>query len=280
MSDPRSNRLGLRPGRAINRNPLNTRPRSGVKSSEMLILLMMRRSIFAGLLIVLTVGAVSARGVGPTPEGIDYFEKNVRPILVDTCYKCHSAQSEKLKGGLYVDSPYGLRKGGKTGPAIVPGEPEKSLLIKAVRYVDEDMQMPPKEQLSKGQVAALETWVKMGVPDPRTDPATAATAAAAPAPTTLSLAESKNFWSFKRPVMPSVPVVKGGDWAKSAEDAIILDKLAASGMQPAAAADKRTLIRRATFYLTGRPPTGAASSAFWAGYFAKSVGKVFGLLVG
>src|SRR6266536_5515696 len=86
--------------------------------------------------------------VPPAPEALDYFEKNVRPILVDTCYKCHSAQSEKLKGGLYVDSPYGLRKGGKTGPAIVPGEPEKSLLIKAVRYVDEDLQMPPKEQLS------------------------------------------------------------------------------------------------------------------------------------
>src|SRR6184192_1159451 len=139
-----------------------------------------------------------------SPEGIDYFEKHIRPILVDTCYKCHSAQSEKLKGGLYVDSPYGLRKGGKTGPAIVPGEPEKSLLIKAVRYGDEELQMPPKEQLSAAQVAALETWIKMGAPDPRPDPATVA---AAPAPTTLSLAESKNFWSFKRPVMPAAPLV-------------------------------------------------------------------------
>src|SRR5437764_1097098 len=122
---------------------------------------MMSRSIFAGFLVMSAVAAASARGVAPTPEGIDYFEKNVRPILVDTCYKCHSAQSEKLKGGLYVDSPYGLRKGGKTGPAIVPGEPEKSLLIKAILYVDEDLQMPPKKPLAKEQVAALETWIKM-----------------------------------------------------------------------------------------------------------------------
>jgi hypothetical protein len=240
---------------------------------------MMRRSIFAGLLIVLTVGAVSARGVGPTPEGVDYFEKNVRPILVDTCYKCHSAKSEKLKGGLYVDSPYGLRKGGKTGPAIVPGEPEKSLLIKAVRYGDEELQMPPKEQLSKEQVAALETWVKMGAPDPRADPATAVVAATAPVVTTLSLAESKNFWSFKRPVMPSVPVVKGGDWAKSPVDAFILDKMAASGFEPATPADKRTLLRRATFDLTGLPPTAAEVAAFEADRSADAFEKVLDRLL-
>src|SRR5258706_13417849 len=107
--------------------------------------------------LALAMAAAPARSaVPPSAEGIDYFEKHVRPILVDTCYKCHSAQSEKLKGERYVDSPYGLRKGGKTGPAIVPGEPEESLLIKAVRDGGEELQMPPKEQLSKGQGAALE----------------------------------------------------------------------------------------------------------------------------
>src|SRR5438132_11053649 len=98
---------------------------------------MMHRLIATVFVTSFALLASMRAATAPTPDGLDYFEKNIRPILVDTCYKCHSAQSEKLKGGLYVDSPYGLRKGGKTGPAIVPGEPEKSLLIKAVRYGDE-----------------------------------------------------------------------------------------------------------------------------------------------
>src|SRR6266550_3010039 len=110
--------------------------------------------LFAAAIALLANPLRAADAAKASPEGIDYFEKHIRPILVDSCYKCHSAQSEKLKGG-------------KTGPAIVPGEPEKSLLIKAVRYVDEDLQMPPKKQLDKEQVAALQTWIKMGAPDPR-----------------------------------------------------------------------------------------------------------------
>jgi hypothetical protein len=219
----------------------------------------------------------AAEAAKPSPEGIDYFEKHVRPVLVDSCYKCHSAQSEKLKGGLYVDSRYGLLKGGKTGPAIVPGEPEKSLLIKAVRYVDEDLQMPPKKPLGKEQIAALETWIKMGAPDPRPDPATAAAATTAPL-TVLSLADSKNFWSFKRPVEPPVPVVKG-DWAKSPIDAFIFAKLESSGLEHAAAADKRTLIRRATFDLTGLPPTPQEVAAFEADVSPDAFEKVIDRLL-
>jgi hypothetical protein len=260
-------------------NRLNTRAGARVKVREMPILLMINRAFL--LMIALLLAAPARAAAPPSPEAIDYFEKNIRPILVDTCYKCHSAQSEKLKGGLYVDSPYGLRTGGKTGPAIVPGEPEKSLLIKAVRYGDEELQMPPKEQLSKEQIAALETWVKMGAPDPRPDPATArnrVAEATPPAATKLSLAESKDFWSFKRPVMAAVPVVKG-DWAKSPVDAFVIDKLVASGMQPAAAADKRTLIRRATFDLTGLPPTAADVAAFEADNSANAFEKVLDRLL-
>jgi len=240
----------------------------------------MSRSMMFTLSVAGLLMGGRARAATPTPEGVDYFEKNVRPILVDACYKCHSAKAEKLKGGLYVDSPYGLRKGGKTGPAIVPGEPEKSLLIKAVRYVDEDMQMPPKEQLSKAQVAALETWVKMGAPDPRPNPSDGVAEATQPTAgmTKLSLAESKNFWSFKRPVKPAVPVVKG-DWATSAIDAFVLDKLAAKGLEPAPMADKRTLIRRATFDLTGLPPTVAEIAAFEADTSANAFEKVLDRLL-
>ena len=101
-------------------------------------------------------------------EGVEFFEKKVRPILVDNCYKCHSREAEKLKGNLLLDTRDGLLKGGDTGPSIVPGQPDKSLLIKAVRYTDEDLQMPPKgKKLTAHQISDLETWVKIGAPDPR-----------------------------------------------------------------------------------------------------------------
>src|SRR5688572_510533 len=101
--------------------------------------------------------------------GVDFFERKIRPVLVERCYECHSAQAEKLKGGLLLDTKEGVLKGGDTGPAIVPGNPEKSLLIKAVRYTSDDLQMPPKnKKLPDEQIADLEEWVKMGAPDPRT----------------------------------------------------------------------------------------------------------------
>src|SRR3954470_13927330 len=88
--------------------------------------------------------------------GAEFFEKHIRPVLVEHCYKCHSATSEKLKGGLFVDSKEGLLKGGDSGTAIVPGQPDKSLLITAIRWSDKEMQMPPKEPLEKEQIKAFE----------------------------------------------------------------------------------------------------------------------------
>ena len=133
----------------------------------------------------------------------DFFEAKVRPVLVNNCYKCHSAESTKVKGELLLDTPEGVLKGGKTGPAVVPGDPEKSLLIKAVRYNDEDLQMPPKgEKLMDGQINDLETWVKMGAPYPRTTEKIAARAGKTEA--------AKSHWAFqpvKKPVVPEVLVV-------------------------------------------------------------------------
>ena len=103
-----------------------------------------------------------------TPAQTQFFESKIRPVLADNCYKCHSAKSEKVKGGLWLDTREGSLKGGETGPAVIPGDLEKSLLIKAVRYTDPDLQMPPKDKkLSAAQIADLEAWVKMGAPDPR-----------------------------------------------------------------------------------------------------------------
>src|SRR5207247_6699272 len=102
-----------------------------------------------------------------TREGIEFFEKRIRPVLTEKCYKCHSAGAEKIKGGLLLDSRSAWMKGGESGPVIVPGDPERSRLIHAVRHTDSSLQMPPKEILPAPQIVDLETWVRMGAPDPR-----------------------------------------------------------------------------------------------------------------
>src|ERR1700683_5135448 len=165
--------------------------------------------ISAGLLLAGAGGA----------EDFEFFEMRIRPLLVDNCYKCHSAGSEKVKGGLLLDTREGLLKGGDTGPAIVAGQPDKSLLIKAVRYTDKDLQMPPKDKrLSDQQIADLVSWVKMGAPDPRVAPATAQKPA-------YDFAAARRQWAFQRPKDPRLPAVKNKRWAKTPIDHFILAKL-------------------------------------------------------
>jgi hypothetical protein len=179
--------------------------------------------------------------------GIEFFEKEIRPILVDHCYGCHSSQAEKgIKGGLNLETSVGLRKGGENGPAIVPGDPEHSLLIKAVRYGDEHLQMPPKDKkLPALQIQNLEAWVKMGAPDPRTGAVHTASTAVDP----------KSHWAFKPIVSPAVPAVKNQSQVQTAVDAFLLARLEPKGLKLSPQADRRTLIRRAFFDLTGLPPS-------------------------
>jgi len=190
-----------------------------------------------------------------TPAQSEFFESKVRPILIDRCYQCHSQQSPKLKGDLSLETREALLAGGNTGPAIVPGDPDKSLLIKAVRYLDEDLQMPPKgEKLSDTQIADLVNWVKMGAPDPR-----GATVAGGVQATNKA---SRDHWAFKPITHPAVPQVEDARWSANPVDAFILAKLQANEMKPNPPADKRTLIRRATFDLLGLPPTQAEIKDF------------------
>src|SRR5438067_4538193 len=128
----------------------------------------------------------------PTPEGVEFFEKRVRPVLVKHCYACHSADAKKVKGELRLDTREGVLKGGSSGPAVVPGDPDKSLLIRAVRHADESLRMP-EQKLPAAAVADLEAWVKMGAPDPRTGAATTKA---------LDLAKAREFWSFRPVVRP------------------------------------------------------------------------------
>src|SRR5579872_5752550 len=127
----------------------------------------------AGLMLSASCQAAGAtRATRPGPEGVAFFETKVRPVLAEQCFKCHG--EKKQRGGLRLDSRAGLLTGGDQGPAIVPGQPERSLLVKAIRYTDEHLQMPPKKKLAREQVAALTTWVKMGAPWPGAEATVAA----------------------------------------------------------------------------------------------------------
>jgi hypothetical protein len=200
--------------------------------------------IGAGLMLL----AGYASAAEPTREQLQFFENKIRPLLSQRCYKCHSHESTKIKGGLSLEYRETMLKGGDSGPAIVPGDPEKSLLIKAVRYSNPDLQMPPKgEKLSPEEITALETWIKMGAPDPRT----VGTSAVAQTWTQ----EKRDHWAFKPIKKMTPPTVQDPAWGKTPVDNFILAKLDAAKMKPAVQADKRALIRRATFDLIGLPPT-------------------------
>ena len=191
-----------------------------------------------------------------TPENLAFFEKRIRPLLVKHCYECHSSESNKVEGELLVDSRAALRKGGSTGPAIVAGDLGQSLLIKGVRYSDE-LQMPPEKKLSAEEIADLEKWVQLGAPDPRTK-------ATKFVKRKVDLKEAKKFWSFQPIQNPPVPAVKNEAWPKSDIDRFILAELERKNLSPVAAADRPTLIRRATYDLTGLPPTPEDVAAFLA----------------
>jgi len=193
-----------------------------------------------------------------TPEGLEFFEKKVRPILAESCLGCHSSKLSSPMGALKLDARAFALKGGDRGPSVVPGNPEKSLLHKAVEYSDRTLQMPPKGKLPAEQIAALTEWIKMGAPWPAS-----AGAPAAPAPQAFNLkARRDGHWSFQPLKRPAVPAVKNKAWVQSPIDAFILAKLEAKGLTPAPPADRRTLLRRVTYDLIGLPPTPAEITAF------------------
>jgi hypothetical protein len=201
----------------------------------------------------------AALGSGITPEQEQFFEVKIRPVLVTHCGKCHASTAEKLRGGLRLDSRDGLRLGGDSGPAFVPGRPDESLLLRAIRYRDEELQMPPKGKLPDAVVADFEAWIRMGAPDPRTGPA--------PAPSgrpSTELTKAREFWSFRPPKKTALPSVKRTEWPRGKIDRFLLGALEARGLAPVADADRPRLLRRVTFDLIGLPPTPEELDAFLA----------------
>src|SRR5687767_7750604 len=215
----------------------------------------MRRKDFWLVSIVLAIAAAvyatpasqpATKPVQLSAEGVEYFEKHIRPVLVERCYRCHSKDADKVKGGLLVDSRDGLLKGGDGGPVLIPGEPGKSRLIIAIQGHDEEIRMPPKEPLAEAQVARFVAWVKMGAPDPRT-----AEALAKPAPPAYDYEKAKEFWAFKAVKDHAPPAVRDAHWPINEVDRFVLAKLEEKGLKPVGSADRIALIRRATFDLTG-----------------------------
>ncbi len=204
------------------------------------------------------LAAWSVEGVGADREQLAHFEKIIRPLLDQHCYKCHSQQANEVEGELLLDSKAGWQLGGSRGPAVVPGKPDQSLLIEAVRYKNADLQMPPDGKLADNQIAALVEWVKLGALDPRTG------AGALRPQKKIDFVAGRKFWAFVAPRRQVLPPVEQQAWPSQPLDAFVLAKLEQQQLSPSPGADRRTLVRRVTFDLTGLPPTPQEVLAFLA----------------
>ncbi len=221
------------------------------------------RALLASCASILTfAGSVSALdATAPSKDDADFFTEKIRPILADNCFKCHSHAAEKIKGGLVVDSREAMLTGGDTAPAVVPGDPEKSLLIEAIRYTNTDLQMPPKnKKLSDEQIALLTEWIKRGAP--WKDSGSSQKMAVRPKGRITD--DDRKWWAFQSIAVREAPAVADNGWCINEIDHYVLSTLKAAGLEPAPAAGKRELIRRVYFDVIGLPPSPEEVDAFVA----------------
>ncbi len=204
-------------------------------------------------LLLLTILQTGSPGLENNPEkGVDFFERKIRPVLVEQCYSCHSDQAKKLRSGLRLDLKAGMLRGGDSGhPAVVPGNPDKSKILAALKY--KGPEMPPKQKLSDEVIENFEKWISMGAPDPRTKKLEAKLS---------KKPDGKDHWAFQAIQDPPLPSVRLKPWPKSDLDHFILARLEKEGIKPSKEADRRTLIRRVTSVLTGLLPTPEEVEAF------------------
>ncbi len=215
-----------------------------------------RRWAMAATLAVAPGLAVAGESPGALPT--DFFEARVRPVLVDHCYRCHSAGAKSLKGGLRLDTAEGMSRGGDSGPAVVPGDLEASLLIRAVRYDDDQTRMPPKQKLPGASIEALELWVRSGAAMPH------AVEAGAIRRGGIDFEAARSHWAYRPIRRPVPPRVRDADWPATPVDRFVLARLEAAGLTPSPPADRRTWLRRVAFDLVGLPPTLDEIEAFEA----------------
>ena len=224
----------------------------------------MKRLALAVPILLLTATSQSAPPANtPTKTAADtaadtasktaYFEKHVRPLLIRRCYSCHSGQAKPPKGGLRLDTRRGWQTGGESGTAIRPGRPDDSLLIQAIRYRDDALQMPPKKKLTDPEIRILERWVASGAADPRTG-----------GQPDGQRRGTRDHWAFQ-PIRPGpTPAGNGTEWSRTPVDRFVLARLTAAGLAPSQAAGRRVLIRRLSFDVIGLPPTPRQVARFLA----------------
>jgi len=194
------------------------------------------------LLALLATGAAAA---DQQRAELDFFEKKIRPVLVKHCYRCHGQGEEDPKGGLRLDSRESVRTGGDSGPAVVPGDVDESLIVAALRH--EGLEMPPENKLPESVAQDFERWIRGGAVDPRDG--------SAPQRREIDLQAGRQFWSFRPPVRPAVPAVQNLTWPRTTIDRFVLARLEQADLEPVAPAERRTLVRRLYFDLIGLPPT-------------------------
>ncbi|MCZ2342559.1 MAG: DUF1553 domain-containing protein [Bacteroidales bacterium] len=222
----------------------------------------MRFTIATAFVTILSCSLFASAPHAERAERLAFFEKKIRPVLMEHCQRCHSIEAEKagkLKGSLRVDTREGLLVGGDSGPAIVPGKPKESLFLQSLHY-DGDIRMPPKGKLSDAIIADFAKWIQDGAVDPREDTKTVRPRS----PADQMIAAGKNFWSYRPVVSPTAPAVQNKKWPLQPMDAFILAKLESQGLAPAPDADRRTLIHRLYQDLIGLPPSLAEVDAFLA----------------
>jgi cytochrome c553 len=208
---------------------------------------------------------------GLTPDQLNFFEKNIRPVLVEHCYKCHSSDSEKIKGGLTLDTKQATLLGGESGhPGVTPGSITESTVYEAMTWKNDDMQMPPKQKLPDEVIANFKKWIEMGAPDPRESKVANATGGKR----VIDMDAGRQHWAFLKPVKQTPPAVKTEGWAKTDVDRFILANMEQAGLHPVRDADRPTLIRRIAFDLTGLPPTPDEVKAFVADTSPDAVKRV------
>lgn len=206
----------------------------------------------------LVCSAATPAQVAAQDRRLEHFERRIRPLLIERCYECHRAQLEEPAGRLSLDTPAGWMQGGDSGPAIVPGKPEQSLLLRAVRHELADLQMPPDGRLTGEEIKAIEQWIRDGAVDPRTEGAPGGDPSKARASTRASEAarrgESLKHWAFQPRTLIRVPERAAGFAAANEIDRFLAKQWEVQGLRPVPLADRATWLRRVTLDVTGLPP--------------------------
>ena len=213
-------------------------------------------------LLLLIAAASTVGSLAAQTRELEFFESKIRPVLVEKCVMCHSAALEQPMAGLRLDSKEGMLTGGASGPVLVAGDPDNSLLVEALTYKDAALKMPPTGKLPDAVIADFRTWIQQGAADPRTTETAAAPAAAKKEGPGTPIAEGRKWWAFQPVNEVLAPQPKRQGWSQRKIDAFILAKLEENNLEPSPEADKRTLIRRAYYDLIGLPPTYDEIEAF------------------